>query len=248
MKKLVLIAVSCLLMNSLFAQDSVYLKQDSVFIKPKPVINLAGRANDHFLIQLGYAGWSGIPDSINTSGFSKAFNVYFMFDFPFKTNPKLSMAFGPGIASDKIKFKKTLVGIKENTALLQFTDQSDTNHFKKSTLATTYLEAPIEFRYSSNPENSGKSFKFAIGVKVGLLINAHTRNKTFETASGTLINDYLMKESSKRYFNSTRISGMARVGWGHFSLFGSYQFTSLFKEGVAAEIKPFAIGLTLSGL
>ena len=100
MKKIALFAFSCLLINSLFAQDSIVTRK-------KEPLSLAGRANDHFMIQLGYAGWAGKPDSINTGGFSKSFNVYFMFDFPFKTNPKLSMAFGPGISSDHIIFKDT---------------------------------------------------------------------------------------------------------------------------------------------
>ncbi|MEI9944277.1 MAG: hypothetical protein WDN26_08620 [Chitinophagaceae bacterium] len=158
------------------------------------------------------------------------------------------MAFGPGIASDQMKFKKTYIGIKETTTTLPFIDQSATNHFKKTKLATVYLEAPIEFRYTSNPMESGKSFKFAIGVKIGTMINAHTRYKTLQSSSGGTINDYLLKEGSKKYFNTTRLSGMVRVGLGHFTLFGSYQITSLFKEGVAADIKPFSIGLNLSGL
>jgi len=241
MKKIALFAISCFLINSLVAQDSTVKKK-------KAPIDLSGRANDHFMIQLGYAGWAGKPDSINTGGLSKSFNVYFMFDFPFKTNPKLSMAFGPGISSDHIQFKKTYVGIKDITETLQFRDQSDTNHFKKTKLNTTYLEAPVEFRYTANPLNSDKSFKFAIGAKVGTMINAHTRNKEFENRSGNTLNSYSMKESSKRFFNTTRLVGTARVGLGHFTLYGSYQITSLFKEGVAAEIRPFSIGLTISGL
>lgn len=241
MKKIALFAISCFLINSLVAQDTTVKKK-------KAPIDLSGRANDHFMIQLGYAGWAGKPDSINTGGLSKSFNVYFMFDFPFKTNPKLSMAFGPGISSDHIQFKKTYVGIKDATETLQFRDQSDTNHFKKTKLNTTYLEAPVEFRYTANPLNSDKSFKFAIGAKVGTMINAHTRNKEFENKSGNTLNSYSMKESSKRFFNTTRLVGTARVGLGHFTLYGSYQITSLFKEGVAAEIKPFSIGLTISGL
>lgn len=245
MKKVVLYAVSCLLITSLVAQETPETPKKD---KKKPVINLAGRANDHFMLQLGYTGWAGKPDSINTGGFSKSFNVYFMFDFPFKTNPKLSMAFGPGIGSDQIKFSRTYVGIKELTPTLQFRDVSDTNHFKKVKLSTVYLEAPIEFRYTANPLNSDKSFKWAIGVKVGTMIDAHTRNKDLQNKAGGTINNYKMKESSKRYFNSTRLAGTARVGLGHFSLYGSYQITSLFKEGVAAEIRPWTIGLTLSGL
>jgi Outer membrane protein beta-barrel domain len=241
MKKIALFVFSCLLINSLLAQDTTFKKK-------KEPISLAGRANDHFLVQFGLAGWAGKPDSIATGGFSKSFNVYFMFDFPFKTNPKLSMAFGPGISSDHILFDKTFVGIKDPTQTLRFTDQSDTNHFKKTKLNTTYLEAPIEFRYTANPLNSDKSFKFAIGVKVGTMINAHTRNKDLENKSGNSLNSYTMKETSKRFFNTTRLVGTARVGLGHFSLYGSYQVTTLFKEGVAADIRPFSIGLTISGL
>lgn len=244
MKKVVLYAVSCLLITSLVAQET----PEAPPKKKKQPINLAGRANDHLMIQLGYTGWAGRPDTINTSGWSKSFNVYFMFDFPFKTNPKLSIAFGPGIASDHIKFTDTYVGIKELTSTLQFRDVSDTNHFKKVKLNTTYLEAPIEFRYTANPLNSDKSFKWAIGLKVGTMLDAHTRNKTLQDKNGNTINDYKMKEASKRYFNSTRLVGTARVGLGHFSLYGSYQITTLFKEGVAAEIRPWSIGLTLSGL
>ena len=188
MKKIALFVICSGIINSLLAQDSTLIKKK----EPK---NLSGRANDHFLFQIGYAGWAGIPDSINTGGFSKSFNVYFMFDFPFKTNPKLSMALGAGIGSDHIQFKKTYVGIKDPTEKLRFTNQSDTNHFKKTKLnTTTYAEAPVEFRYTANPLNSDKSFKFAIGAKVGLLLDAHTRNKGFENKAGNSINDYTMKE------------------------------------------------------
>src|SRR5690606_22928982 len=78
MKKIAFLAIAVLMMQGLMAQDSTDVP------RKKPTINLQGRANDHFMLQLGYAGWAGAPDSINTGGFSKSFNVYFMFDFPFK--------------------------------------------------------------------------------------------------------------------------------------------------------------------
>ncbi|MBC7874477.1 MAG: outer membrane beta-barrel protein, partial [Ferruginibacter sp.] len=153
MKKIISLSVCALLSVSLLAQETK---------KRKDIPDMSNRANDHFLVQFGYMGWSGIPDTINKAGFSKSFNVYFMFDFPFKTNPKLSMAFGPGIASDHMTFSKTHVGIKDNTPMIYFTNMSDTNNFKKTKLATVYLEAPIEFRYSADPL-TGKGLKFAIG-------------------------------------------------------------------------------------
>jgi len=244
MKKILLLSLTALFISSVFAQnDSIVVSK-----KKKPPVNLANRSNDHFMVQLGYAGWSGKPDTINTGGLSKSLNVYFMFDYPFKTNPHLSMAFGLDLASDRISFKKTYVGIKDLTPTFQFTDQSDTTHFKRTSLSTSWVEVPVEFRFSSNPENSGKSLKTAIGVKVGLLLNAHTLNKDLETSGGSTLNAYSMKEYSKHFFNNNRISFIGRIGLGHLTLFGSYQFTALFKDGKGPDVKPFSIGLNLSGL
>ena len=244
MKKILSLTICAFFASALFAQDST--SANMVPVK-KEKIDLSNRANDHFLVQLGYTKWAGIPDTINTAGLSKSINVYFMFDFPFKTNPHLSMAFGPGIASDHIVFTKTNVGIKELTSTLHFTNVSDTNNFKKTKLATVYLEAPIEFRYTANPV-TGKGIRTAIGVKVGTLLNAHTRNTKYQNKAGNSLGDFTLKEASKTFFNKTRISVMGRIGMGHISLYGSYQLTPLFKDGMGPVVKPFSIGITLSGI
>ena len=244
MKKFILFFVSSFLVAGLSAQQLDSVPAPKV---KKNIVNMANRANDHLMFQLGYTGWAGIPDTINTKGLSKSLNIYLMYDFPFKNNPKLSMAFGPGLSSDHILFSKTGVGIKDQTSTIVFKDLSDTNHFKKTKLATVFLEAPIEFRYSANPE-TGKGLKLAIGVKVGTLLNAHTRNSDYENKSGNTLNNYVMKESSKTFFNKQRLSGMVRVGYGHVSLYGSYQFTPVFRDGLGPVVRPYSIGITLSGL
>lgn len=241
MKKIILIFLSCFTISSIFAQET------APETPTKQTLSLTNRSNDHLLFQVGYAGWAGAPDSINIGGLSKSVNLYFMFDFPFKSNPKMSVAVGVGIGSDNIKFKKTFVDIKGTTSTLRFQNQEDTNHFKRSKLSTNYFEAPVELRYTLHPEKAG-SLKFALGLKVGALLNAHTRYKTLQNKSGNTINEYTLKEASKVYYNKTRIAGTARIGLGHFSVFGSYQLTSLFKDGVTAQIRPYTIGLTLSGL
>jgi len=241
MKKILLLLICTSLAATIFAQDTMIVMQK------KDPINLSNRANDHFMLQLGYLGWNGIPDTLNTKGFSKSINAYFMFDFPFKTNPHLSMAFGPGIASDHMLFTKTNVGIKDQTTTLQFNNVGDTNNFKKTKLATVYAEAPIEFRYTANPE-TGKGLKAAIGVKVGYLINAHTRNTKYENKAGNTINDFTMKEATTKFFNKTRLSAMGRIGYGHITLFGSYAFTPLIKDGLGPIVHPFSVGINLSGL
>jgi hypothetical protein len=199
-------------------------------------------------LQLGYTTWQNKPDSVNTSGLPRSFNLYLMLDFPFKTNPHWSVAIGPGIATDNIYFSKTNVGIINNTPTLRFQNVSDTSHFKKYKLSTAYLEAPVELRYRFNPDEDRKSVKIAIGVKVGTLLNAHVKGKNLQDKNGNSLNNYTMKENSKRFFNQNRLSLMGRVGIGHYSLFASYAVTPLFKEGLGPQVRPLTIGLTLSGL
>lgn len=216
-------------------------------VKKKEKVDLSNRPNDHILLQFGVTKWAGIPDTINASGLSKSINAYFMFDFPFKTNPKLSVAIGPGISSDHILFTKTYIGIRDMSNSIRFTNVSDTDHYKKTKLATVFLEAPIELRFSSNPL-TGKGVKAAIGVKVGTLINAHTRNTKLQNKDNKALNSFVLKESSKNFFNKNRLSVMGRLGWGHVTLYTSYSLTPVFRDGVGPEVRPFSVGITLSGL
>lgn len=206
------------------------------------------RSNDHFMLQVGYTGWQGAPDTVSTSGIGRSFNAYFMLDLPFKTSPHWSAAIGVGISTDNVYFDKRTVDITGTTSNVVFRNLSDTTHFKRYKLATAYAEAPIELRYSSNPDDSRRSVKAAIGVKVGTLLNAHTKGKTLQSSTGGTLNDYKEKLFDKRYFNKQRVSATARLGYGHFTLFAAYQLTPLFREGVAATIRPYTVGLTLSGL
>ncbi len=212
--------------------------------KVKKKYNLSNRANDHFLLQMGYTNWLGTPDSINAGGFSRSYNAYFMLDFPFKSSPKLSAAIGLGVGSDHVFLSDNFPNVKGSTPTMRFLETKDLK-IRKTKVVTAYLEAPVELRYVSNPEKSDKSFKFALGVKVGTMIKGGTRTRL--TAAGSSAN-FLLKESSKNYFNTTRVVGTVRVGVGHFTIFGTYQFTGVLTTEVGPQLKPYTIGLSIGGL
>ena len=179
-----------------------------------------------YLSSLDIPAGQSIPDSINTKGFPRTFNAYFLFDFPFKSNPQISVAIGAGVGTDNIYFDKTYVGIKDITPTLQFHDQSDTTHFKKNKLATTYLEAPLELRFSSRPGNPNKGVKVALGVKAGVLVQAHIKQKTEQTASGSTINDYMKKNPVNVFLTPAGSPERQGSDMGYFSVFGTYQINS----------------------
>jgi hypothetical protein len=245
MKKIVFVVISCLFFSYAFSQDATSSTPANT-----QKITLSNRANDHLMIQLSSDHWTGMPDSIKShqQGFSRGFSAYFMFDKPFRSSPKFSIGFGLGISTSNIFFKNIDIDLKTSSTLLPFSPTDSTNHFKKYKLATGYLEVPVEFRYSSKPLEPNKSLKFALGIKVGTLINAHTRGKNLENKNNISINTYTLKENSNRLINGTRFMATARVGYGIISIFGTYQLNNVLKDGAGPAMKLYQIGLTISGL
>ena len=79
MKKILSFAVFALLTTALFAQDSTVSTTTVIQPVKKEKMDLSNRANDHFMVQLGYTKWSGIPDTINTAGLSKSIKISMLF-------------------------------------------------------------------------------------------------------------------------------------------------------------------------
>ena len=208
------------------------------------------RTGDHLMLQLTNDRWMGAPDSIKSrmKGLARGANIYVMLDQRFKGSPQWSVAFGLGLGTSNIYFNNMTVDLKSKTNTLPFRNVDSVDHFKKYKLTTAFLELPLELRYTFDPENESKSIKAAIGVKVGTLLNVHTKGKNLLDKNGKVINSYTAKETAKGYFNGTRLMATARVGYGNFALFASYQINNILKDGVGADMKLFQIGLNLSGL
>ena len=83
MKKLVFLSLA--LTATLFASAQTAKKPTKDWSK----FDFTNRAADHLVIQYGSDSWTGKPTALRTgNGFSRHFNVYFMFDKPVKSNPK----------------------------------------------------------------------------------------------------------------------------------------------------------------
>jgi len=245
MRKLLAFILALTTFTTAFAQED-----PTKAAPPKKTYQITSRAGDHFMVQLASNFWDGTADSVSSSvkGFNRSANAYIMLNKPFKGNPKLSLGIGVGIGTSNIYFDKMNVLVGSTKSTLPFIRTDTGNYYKKYKLSTTYAEIPLELRYTANPSNPGKSLKAAVGVKIGTLLNAHTKGKDLKNSAGNNLNSATVKESSKSYFNTTRFAATARVGYGIFSLFGAYNITNIFKDGVAPETKLLQVGITISGL
>jgi len=238
--------VLCVISLNLFAQDSTKseVKKISRTKEELKKLDLSKRTSDHLMIQFGMANWANAGD-INLRGFNKTFNTYFLFDFPFKTDPRLSVAIGPGVGTDNIYFKKTIVDIKSKTGVI-FKADSTTIKYKKNKLVTSYLEVPLELRYSTKPDNMNSGWKLALGIKVGTALDAKVKSKV--DLDQNQVGGYFQKIRDKKYFNNSRFAVTARAGYGNVSLFASYTVTDYIKQGFGPIVHPYSFGLCLSGL
>jgi hypothetical protein len=232
---------------------STYAQETKASVKKDwSKINLTNRPKDHLMFQLGYLNWVQTPDSIVTSGLSRSFNFYFSFDFPFKTDPRWSVGIGVGAGTDHMFFDKSVkrdLNIINNREFrfAKNTGVDTANVYKSMKLQTAYLEAPVELRFMLNPENPNKSWKFALGVKVGTLVSAVDKTKFERDGFGNV--QFTRKERSRQHFNSLRFAPTARIGYGNIGLFAQYQLNDFIKENQGPNlIRPFTIGFVLTGL
>ena len=246
MKKVILSVVSILFFG-------MFLNAQTTATTGSKKLDLTGRPADHFMFQFGTDTWTNRPDSVNVGGgLSRHFNLYFMYDKPFTTNPKYSVAFGAGVGTSNIFFdNRTFVDVKSPANTLPFRAiDSLSNHFSKLKVTTIYLEAPVELRYFSDPAHPGKSWKAAVGFKLGTLLKAYSKGKNMVSNTGTSINGktYVQKESNKRFFNATDVALTGRVGYGVFSLDLGYQVNGVLRDGYGPLMNKFSVGFTISGL
>jgi hypothetical protein len=235
-----------LMMTALLFSSATFAQKN----EPKKKIDLSNRVGDHFMMQVSSDHWLGAPDSIGSAikPLSRGFNAALMLDKPFKNDPRFSVAFGLGVSTSHIFFDNTEAIINGNSNRLLFNQTDTVSHFQKYKMATTYAEVPLEIRYFSNPGQSGKAIKLALGVKVGTLINAHTKGKNLLDKNDQPISEFTQKINARSYFNSTRIAATFRAGYGNFFLFGSYNLTTVFKSQVASEISLLQAGIGITGL
>lgn len=209
--------------------------------------NIIKPSRDFVMLNLTYDGWANVPGDIKIGGISRGISGYLCYDFPIAKS-HFSFAAGLGLSSNNIYFKDQVAVMNTGSGAIQFqnVDTVDGNNFyKKSKLNTTYLEAPFELRFFANKENRNRGFKAALGMHVGLLVGAHTKVKHSAPDMSEVI---VEKVNTRRYLQTWRFAPSLRIGWGNFSLYGTYNISQLFNAGAGPEIFPYSVGICISGL
>jgi hypothetical protein len=248
MRYLFLTLIFPLFSNALFAQmDSASAPtlstQAEDFAELKKRIN---KSSDRLVMDFTYDMLLNTPDSVEFKGFSRGFNIYFMYDKVLgKSN--FSIAGGLGLGTNNYFHNNT---ITSDTVATYF-NRINTNliDVKKAKIGLTYVDIPVEFRFRSNPNKKDKSWKLAAGFKAGFLIHNKWKYKgedpTVLDGSGEQVK---FKQFNIDYLNKLRYGVTLRGGYGMWNAFVYYSLSDLFEDGRGPRMTPLSFGISINGL
>ncbi|MCH8318848.1 MAG: PorT family protein [Bacteroidetes bacterium] len=227
MKKL-LFAILCMTVLLATAQD----KEKAKLYPPVKKVN--------FTDDYTWNTWLNVPDSIKLKGTSRGFNFYIMRNF--ELGKSFEFSIGLGFGNSNIFFDKSIISYDDssNTVFI------DTITFKSYKLSTTYIDLPLELRFKTKPNASQKSFKIAIGGKIGYLINSHTKFKGEDYLNINGGSELRHKILNIKNIAKVRYGATARIGYGNVYLFAYYSLSTVFEKDKGPKATPFSAGLTFT--
>ncbi len=205
-----------------------------------------------FVLELGINRTLNAPSNFSLGLWgSRSLNVYYQYNIRIL---KSNFSFVPGIGLSLERFKlkngATLGYDPADDSLKLFTPaETGMTGIRKSHLVNNYIEVPLELRFSTNPDDPGRSFTAGVGARIGYMYDSFSKLKYKEDGETKQLKD-------KQNWNLTqlRYGIYGKIGIGNFSLFGYYNLTPLFEEGkgpgeksVVTDFQTVTMGISLSG-
>ncbi|MFH1119295.1 MAG: outer membrane beta-barrel protein [Bacteroidota bacterium] len=181
------------------------------------------------------------PDGIDFRTINQGVNVFGLYTYPIKES-NFAFAIGAGLGMHNFFSNGLLLNDSTNTSFFASLDTTkalngDKTDYKKNKISLTYLDFPVELRFKSE-----KGFRFAVGAKVGVKLNAHTKYKGDNFTDGSKIK---IKESDLSNFETWRFGPTLQIGYKWVSITGFYSITRIFKKNAGPQIYPVSIGISL---
>ncbi len=235
------------LLSLLLAASLVLQAQDST---PEKKVVARPDLPGSFLVDFGFNVGLNKPAKGWEKGFWGSRTLNLTYSYPFQIG-KSRFYFQPGIGMSMERFKWTNNYVLRDT--LPDIERYDLvpNKFytglRKSMLVMNYFEIPLEVRFIGNPSDPTRSFMAAIGARIGVLADGHTKIKYRQEADKDIL-----KEKWDHGMNRLRFGLTARVGVAGFGWFAHYNLTPLFQKGVGPlgsnDLTVLTVGITLNGL
>jgi len=244
MKQLQSLIIILLLSSISYAQstDSSGVLTPSIQ-KAKTYLN---KKQDRIVVNFNFDNWfHQETGGLVTKWYSRGLDIYFMYDMPIK---KSAVSFAPGIGFSTSNIYHNSQLRVDSAGVASFVPFSNyTANFKLVKFTTNYIDIPLELRFRTKPMGGDMRFKVGIGFKLGIKIDAYTKERRNDLSADAAYQKTLTK-GFKNQVNLFRAGPTLRLGYGPINLNMFLNLISVFKKGKGPDVMPFSAGISINGL
>jgi hypothetical protein len=236
MKRIIVLLIAVLCAGTLLAQETP-VRSKSQFNSDRQTYKKISIGTD-----FTYDLWQDMPKEIKRKGFNRSSSFFGTYNFQLgKSNfyacPGLGFNFR-NIYADALLQRDTVTGIAYVPVPLPKKD------YKKAKTLLSYIELPIDLRYSY------KRFQAGIGVKVSCNIGVMSKYKGKQfaengmagTSVGSNIKEKWMQVPDAERF---QFGAQVRIGYSWIHAYGYYSLTKVFKSSTDIEMYPISVGISV---
>lgn len=150
---------------------------------------------------------------------------------------KFGLMTGMGVKWNTYELAKDVRLVNDND-VTGFTVDS-ARSISKNKFKTSTLQLPLMLETNIG-KDAAHSFHLAAGGAVNWVYGTKTKQKYEEDGD-----KYKKKDKNDFNVNTFQFSALARVGYGDFTLYASYNLTPLFDKNKGPEVYPFTVGLSV---
>lgn len=162
----------------------------------------------------------------NLNLFEHDFHIY-------KNYVNLVTGIGFGFNTYQFKNKTTL---NADSSFTYFAYDSAVS-YNKNKLKMSYVQMPLMLEFNTS-RHAGKAFHVAVGVLAGYKLTSKTKQSF--TINGY---NYHVEKKDDYNINPFKADATVRIGYGAFTLYGTYSLTTLFEKNKGPELYPFTVGV-----
>lgn len=201
-----------------------------------PSLKKVGSMQDNLILSIGLTNWVTTPSQMDVNIIqSREFGLMMMGERMIPSG-KLGFGLGFGFSSQNVHsdamLNTTIDGSKS-----YFTKLHDSLDYSINKISLNFIDAQLELRLHTAPNQKSKRFKFSLGLKGGILLQSHVK---FKDDDGTY------KQSGIANLNKYQYGLVSRLGYGNLAIGGYYSLVEIFKVGKGPELVPYTIGVYLT--
>ena len=193
---------------------------------------------DMLFVDLTWDYLTGLPAGVEQKWYGRGVNTGLVYDHPFNKDGSVSGAIGASFASHNYYLNAVVNRYDSNEVnYSEFQVVGDTI-LDRGKISINYIDVPLELRFRTKLNEKGMRWKFAVGGKVGYLVNVHEK----------LIDKDGIKIKTYNYPNVTQIRyGLsARAGYGAIMLSAFYSLSPFFEAANSTtNQQSFSVGISI---